>query len=57
MMYLLQYILHLLTDFRDISYPNGWEMKKDTESYQLNFTAPGVEVHCLYGIGVDTVER
>ncbi|KAL3282550.1 hypothetical protein HHI36_005730 [Cryptolaemus montrouzieri] len=43
--------------FYDISYPAGWEMKKDTEIYQLDFKPPGVEVHCLYGTQVDTVER
>ncbi|RZC35361.1 uncharacterized protein BDFB_006944 [Asbolus verrucosus] len=43
--------------FKAINYPNGWEMRKDTESYQLNFKPPGVEVHCLYGISVATVER
>ncbi|KAK9888719.1 hypothetical protein WA026_000945 [Henosepilachna vigintioctopunctata] len=43
--------------FYDISYPDGWEMKKDTEKYQLEFKPPGVEVHCLYGTEVDTVER
>lgn len=32
-------------------------MRKDTISYQLNFQPPGVEVHCLYGANVNTVER
>lgn len=41
----------------DLNYQIGWEMMKDTEQYKLNFTAPGVEVHCLYGSGVSTVER
>lgn len=41
---------------RDIDYPNGWEMRKDTMPY-TDFTAPGVEVHCLYGEGSQTVER
>lgn len=35
----------------------GWELRKDTKPYTLNFTAPGVEVHCLYGTGVPTVEK
>lgn len=43
--------------FYGISYPNGWEMKRDTEVYQLDFRPPGVEIHCIYGTGVDTVER
>lgn len=31
-------------------------MRKDTLPY-TDFTAPGVEVHCLYGEGYPTVER
>ncbi|XP_076254816.1 lysosomal phospholipase A and acyltransferase-like isoform X1 [Rhynchophorus ferrugineus] len=43
--------------FEGISFPNGWEMKKDTEQYQLHFKPPGVEVHCLYGSQIPTVEK
>ncbi|KAL0132732.1 hypothetical protein PUN28_000460 [Cardiocondyla obscurior] len=43
--------------FIDIDVPNAWEFKKDNEKYQLDFTAPGVEVHCLYGSKVNTVEK
>ncbi|XP_012229348.1 lysosomal phospholipase A and acyltransferase-like [Linepithema humile] len=43
--------------FIDIGIPNAWEFRKDNEKYQLDFTAPGVEVHCLYGSNVDTVEK
>ncbi|CAH0556856.1 unnamed protein product [Brassicogethes aeneus] len=43
--------------FYDISFPDGWEMRKDTEPFQLNFKPPGVEVHCLFGVNVNTVER
>lgn len=32
-------------------------MRKDTEQFTEDFSPPGVEVHCLYGSGVDTVER
>lgn len=32
-------------------------MKKDTEKYTEDLTAPGVEVHCLYGTNVGTVEK
>lgn len=42
---------------RDIDVPNAWEFRKDNEKYQLDFTAPGVEVHCLYGSKVNTVEK
>lgn len=31
-------------------------MRKDTMAY-TDFTAPGVEVHCIYGEGSQTVER
>lgn len=52
------YSLSNLKDFFiDINYLDGWEMKVDTEPYTLNFTAPGVEVHCLYGTEVPTVEK
>lgn len=52
------YTLSTLRDYLiDINVPNGWEFRKDNEKYQLDFTAPGVEVHCLYGAGVDTVQR
>lgn len=43
--------------FIDIGVPNAWEFRKDNEKYQLDFTAPGVEVHCLYGSKVQTVEK
>ncbi|XP_076751443.1 lysosomal phospholipase A and acyltransferase [Xylocopa sonorina] len=52
------YTLSTLKDYlMDINVPNGWEFRKDNEKYQLDFTAPGVETHCLYGNGVDTVQR
>lgn len=31
-------------------------MREDTIKY-TDFTAPGVEIHCLYGSGIDTVEK
>ncbi|XP_067002265.2 lysosomal phospholipase A and acyltransferase-like [Anabrus simplex] len=42
--------------FNDIGYSVGWEMRKDVQKYSFEFTAPGVEVHCLHGYGVNTVE-
>ncbi|XP_029049451.1 phospholipase A2 group XV-like isoform X1 [Osmia bicornis bicornis] len=52
------YTLTTLQDYLiDINVPNGWEFWKDNEKYQLNFTPPGVEVHCLYGTGLDTVQK
>ncbi|OXU27331.1 hypothetical protein TSAR_007291 [Trichomalopsis sarcophagae] len=41
----------------DINVPNGWEFRKDNEKFQLDFRPPGVELHCLHGVKVDTVER
>ncbi|CAL1688468.1 unnamed protein product [Lasius platythorax] len=43
--------------FIDIGVPDAWEFRKDNEKYQLDFTAPSVEVHCLYGSKVQTVEK
>lgn len=52
------YTLNNIKDyFYDLQYPTGWEMYKDVLPHTQNFSAPGVEVHCLYGSGVDTVEQ
>lgn len=32
-------------------------MYKDMEPYSKNFAPLGVEIHCLYGYGVDTTDR
>lgn len=42
--------------FDEIDYSVAWEMRKDVEKYSLDFSAPGVEVHCLHGYGVNTVD-
>lgn len=53
-----QYTYGQMEDFfRDLQYPTGWEMRKDTIQYAANFTPPGVEIHCIYGHNVDTVEK
>jgi lysophospholipase-3 len=45
-------------DFFDaMNYQAGYEMRKDTENLLKDLPHPGVEVHCLYGSGVSTVER
>lgn len=41
----------------DIGYPIGWEMRKDNLKYVENFTGPNVEIHCLYGSQIKTVEK
>lgn len=43
--------------FTDMELPNAWEMRKDTVQYTQDFSAPGVELHCLYGYNITTVER
>ncbi|XP_077284078.1 lysosomal phospholipase A and acyltransferase-like [Arctopsyche grandis] len=43
--------------FSDLDYINGWEMRKDTIQYTMDFSPPGVDLHCLYGSSVPTVER
>lgn len=42
--------------FIDLNHTMGWEMRKDSMNYTTNFTPPGVEVHCLYGRNVSSVE-
>lgn len=41
----------------DLDYPIGWEMRKDTQKFTEDFTPPGVEVHCIFGTNVGTVEK
>lgn len=43
--------------FSDLGYPNGWEMRKDNQKFVENFAAPNVEIHCLYGSKINTVEQ
>lgn len=40
--------------FSDLGIINGYSMRKDTENLIRNLTAPGVEFHCLHGVGKDT---
>ncbi|XP_028168991.1 group XV phospholipase A2-like [Ostrinia furnacalis] len=50
-------IQHLQKLFTDMELPNAWEMRKDTERFSGDFSAPGVDVHCLYGYNISTVEK
>ncbi|XP_011178445.1 phospholipase A2 group XV [Zeugodacus cucurbitae] len=43
--------------FDDIDYSVGWQMRKDNMQFTLNFSPPEIELHCLFGDGLDTVER
>lgn len=42
--------------FEDLGYPIGWEMRKDNLEFVKDFSAPNVEIHCLYGSQINTVE-
>jgi lysophospholipase-3 len=42
--------------FRDIDYPDGYEMWLDVRNLAPPLRAPGVEVHCLHGYKVNTPE-
>ncbi|CAD6998418.1 group XV phospholipase A2 [Ceratitis capitata] len=43
--------------FDDIDYSIGWNMRQDNMKFTLNFSPPEIELHCLYGDNLDTVER
>lgn len=43
--------------FEDIDYPNGYEMWLDVRNLTSPLNAPDVEVHCLHGRGVSTIEQ
>ncbi|XP_068241511.1 lysosomal phospholipase A and acyltransferase-like [Palaemon carinicauda] len=43
--------------FDALDLPDAYEMYLDTKDLINNAPAPGVEVHCLHGVGVDTVEK
>lgn len=42
--------------FRDLNLPEGFEMWKDNNKAMYDLTPPGMEVHCLHGIGVPTID-
>lgn len=43
--------------FDDLGYPTGWEMRKDNLKFVENFSPPNIEIHCLYGTNLPTVEQ
>ena len=43
--------------FMDMNYPDGYEMRKDTENLLDVLRPPGVETFCVHGNGISTVER
>ncbi|KAG5839776.1 hypothetical protein ANANG_G00208550 [Anguilla anguilla] len=40
--------------FTDINFEDGWYMWEDTKDLTAGLPPPGVEVHCLYGVGLPT---
>lgn len=50
------FVSHFTIDNRDMGFPSGWEIIKDLQGYN-DFTAPGVEVSCMHGVGVETLEQ
>lgn len=40
--------------FADLSYPDGYAMRQDTENLINPLTPPGVEVYCIHGMNVKT---
>ncbi|XP_018559590.1 phosphatidylcholine-sterol acyltransferase [Lates calcarifer] len=40
--------------FRDISFEDGWYMWEDTKNLTGDLHPPGVEVWCMYGVGLPT---
>lgn len=42
--------------FRDLDYDTGYEMWLDTKDLIKDLPAPGIEIHCLYGHGINTME-
>ncbi|VDK68485.1 unnamed protein product [Litomosoides sigmodontis] len=42
--------------FEDIDYEVGWYQYRNTAHLLGDFQAPNVEVHCIYGYGIDTPE-
>nr|XP_023697419.1 phosphatidylcholine-sterol acyltransferase isoform X1 [Paramormyrops kingsleyae] len=40
--------------FQDINFEDGWYMWKDTKDLTAGLPPPGVEVYCMYGVGLPT---
>ena len=43
--------------FQDLNYMTGYEMWLDVRNLTYNLTAPNIEVHCLHGVGIDTIHN
>uniref|UniRef100_A0A672RAX5 Lecithin-cholesterol acyltransferase n=1 Tax=Sinocyclocheilus grahami TaxID=75366 RepID=A0A672RAX5_SINGR len=40
--------------FKDINFEDGWYMWEDSKNLTAGLPSPGVEVYCLYGVGLPT---
>lgn len=43
--------------FRDIDYDVGYKMWLDTRNLTYDLRHPGVDVHCIHGVGIETMEH
>lgn len=43
--------------FRDIDYEVGYNMWLDTRNLTYDLKHPGVDIHCIHGVGVNTMEH
>uniref|UniRef100_A0A915K4A3 Group XV phospholipase A2 n=1 Tax=Romanomermis culicivorax TaxID=13658 RepID=A0A915K4A3_ROMCU len=43
--------------FKDLNFQDGWDMYQDTKDLSYEMKAPGVEIHCIYGVGLPTPEK
>ncbi|XP_029951774.1 phosphatidylcholine-sterol acyltransferase [Salarias fasciatus] len=43
--------------FSDISFEDGWYMWEETKNLTSDLVPPGVEVWCMYGVGLPTIVR
>lgn len=50
-------LLIVMNFFRDLDLPDAYDIYQDTKNLIAGAPAPGVEVHCLHGEGVKTIEK
>jgi lysophospholipase III len=43
--------------FDDLGYPTAFEYLKNNQRFINDFSAPNVEIRCVYGSGIDTVAK
>lgn len=50
-------MVHHVFVYSDIDYSVAWDMYQDVYPFVKNFNPPGVELFCIYGYGIPTVEK